>query len=58
MIAVDLSKQQALDADPRAIQQIKFTANLDRAGNRRIYFILEEAKETIPNFSQGTVNVL
>ena len=58
MIAVDLSKQQALDADPRAIQQIKFTANLDRAGNTRVYFILEEAKETIPDFSQGTVKVL
>ena len=51
MIAVDLSKQQALDADPRIIQQIKFTANLDRAGNTGIYFILEEAKETILNFS-------
>ena len=58
MIAVDLSKQQALDADPRAIQQINFTANLDRAGNTRVYFILEEAKETIPDFSQGTVKVL
>ena len=44
MIAVDLSKQQALDTDPRAIQQINFTANLDRAGNTRVYFILEEAK--------------
>ena len=44
MIAVDLSKQQALDASPRAIQQINFTANLDRAGNTRVYFILEEAK--------------
>ena len=55
MIAVDISKQQALDADPRAIQQINFTANLDRAGNTRIYFILEGAKETILNFSQGTV---
>ena len=44
MIAVDLSKQQALDADPRATQQINFTANLDRAGNTRFYFILEEAK--------------
>ena len=44
MIAVDLSKQEALDADPRAIQQINFTANLDRAGNTRVYFILEEAK--------------
>ena len=51
MIAVNLSKQQALDADPRAIQQINFTANLDRAGNTRIYFILEEAKETILNFA-------
>ena len=58
MIAVDLSKQQALDADPRAIQQINFTANLNRAGNTRVYFILEEAKETILDFSQGTVKVL
>ena len=44
MIVIDLSKQQALDDDPRAIQQINFRANLDRAGNTRIYFILEEAK--------------
>ena len=58
LIAIDLSKQQALDADPRAIQQINFTANLDRAGNTRFYFILEEAKETIFEFSQGTVKVL
>ena len=58
MIAADLSKQQALDADPRAIQQINFIANLDRAGNTRVYFILEEAKETILDFSQGTVKVL
>ena len=58
MIAIDLSKQQALDADPRAIQQINFTANLDRAGNIRVYFILEEAKETILDFSQGTVKVI
>ena len=58
MIAVDLSKQQVLDADPTPIQQINFTANLDRAGNTRIYFILEEAKETILDFSQGTVKVL
>ena len=57
MIAIDLSKQQALDADPKAIQQINFTANLDRA-NTRFYFILEEAKETVFEFSQGTVKVL
>ena len=54
MVAVDLSKQQALDADPKGIQQINFTANLERHGNTRFYFILEKAKE----FSQGTVNVL
>ena len=58
MIAIDLSKPQALDADPRANEQIHFTANLDRAGDSRIYFILEEAKETILDFSQATVKVL
>ena len=44
MIAIDLSKQQVLDADPKAIQQINFTANLDRAGDTIMFFILEEAK--------------
>ena len=58
MIAIDLSKQEALDADSKAIQKINFTANLDRAGNTRFYFILEEAKETVFKFSQGTVKVL
>ena len=58
MVAIDSNKKQALDTDPRAIQQINFTASLDRAGNTRIYFILEEAKETILNFLQRTVNVL
>ena len=57
MIVIDLSKQQGLDADPRAIQQINFRLNLDRA-NTRIYFILEEAKETVLNFAQDTVKVL
>ena len=58
MIAVDLSKQQALVADPKAIEQFNFTANLDRANNARFYFILEEAEETVFEFSQGTVQVL
>ena len=58
MIVVNLSKQQALDVDPKSIQQINFTANLDRAGNTRIFFIFEEAKETVLDFSQGTVKVL
>ena len=53
MIAIDLSRQDELDADPRAIQQINFTANLDRAGNTTTFFIIEEAKETIFEFSQG-----
>ena len=57
MIAIDLSKQQSLDADPRAIKQINFTANLERARNTTVFFIIEEAKETISDFSQGTVKV-
>ena len=50
MIAIDLSKQQALDADPKAIQQINFITNLDQDGNTT-FFIIEEAKETILDFS-------
>ena len=51
MIAIDLSRHNGLDADPRAIQQINFAANLDRAGNTTIFFISKEAKETIFKFS-------
>ena len=58
MIAVHLNKQKALDADPRAIQQINFTANLNRAGNTTRFFVIEESKETVLDFSQGTLNVL
>ena len=58
IIAIDLSKDEALDGDPKTIQQINFTANLDRAGNSRLYFIVEELKETIFEFSQGPVKVL
>ena len=57
MIAKDLSKQQAPDADPKAIQQIKFTRNLDRAASSTMFFIIEEAKETVSGFSQGTVKI-
>ena len=45
MIAVDLSKQQVLDLDPRANQRINFTANLDRAGNTIIYSFLKKQKK-------------
>ena len=58
MIAIDLSKQQALDADLRAIQPINFTANLDRDGNTTVLFIIEESKETVLEFLQGTIKVL
>ena len=60
MIAIHLSKQQALDADPKAIQQINFTGNLDRnpVANTTMFFIIEKAKETILDFSQGTVKML
>ena len=50
MIAIDLSKQQALDADARAIQQINVIANLDRAGNATMFFIIKEGKETVLEF--------
>ena len=53
-----LSKQQALDSDRKAIQQINFTANLDHAVNTGIQFILEEEKEAVLDFSQGTAKVL
>ena len=58
LIAIDLSKQQELDADPRGIQQINFTANLERDDGTTIFFIIERAKETVFEFSQGTVKVL
>ena len=50
LIVIDLSKQQALDADPKAIQQINFIGNLDQAGNTKMFFIIKETKETILNF--------
>ena len=58
LIATDLSEQQKLDADPKAIQQINFTENLDRAEGATMFFIIEEAKETVLDFSKGTVKVL
>ena len=60
LIVVDLSKQQALDADSRAIQQIIFTGKIKaEANNTRviIYYILEQSKETILEFSKGTTKV-
>ena len=58
MVATDLSKQQARDADSKLIQQISFTANLDRGGNTTMFFIIDEAKEISLRFSQGAVKLL
>ena len=55
LIAADLSKQKALDADPKAIQQIIFTGKTDNP--IRVYYILEQSKETKLEFSKGTTKV-
>ena len=57
-IAIDSSKQQALDVDLKAMQQISFTRNLERAKNATIFFMIEEVEETISDFSQRTLRVL
>ena len=56
LTAIDLSKRQKLDADPKAIQKIEFAGNLKR--KTTIFFITEEAKETFLDFSKGTIKVL
>ena len=61
LIASDVSKQKALDADSRAIQQIVFTGKIKaKEQNTRviIYYILEKSKETMLEFSKGTTKVL
>ena len=55
MIAIDLSKQQALDVDPKAMQEISFTGYL--AQQATIFSLLKKQKETVLDFSQGTVKV-
>ena len=56
LIVVDLSKQKALDADSRSIQQISFTGTVNIIGI--IYYTIEQSKETILQFSKGTTKVL
>ena len=59
MKAIDLSKQQALDTDPEAIQQINFTGNLERNENENetTFFIIKESKDIVLDFSQGIIKV-
>ena len=56
LIAADLSKQKALDADPKTIQQITFTGKTDKT--IRVYYLLQQSQETILEFSKGTTKVL
>ena len=61
LLAADLSKQKALDADSRAIQQIIFTGTIKATvANTRlvIFYVLEKSKETVLEFSKGTTKVL
>ena len=60
MIAIDSSKQKALDADPKPMQQINFTRNLERDKNENtaIFFIIKESEETVLEFSERTKKVL
>ena len=60
LIAIDLSKQKALDADPRVIQQIVFQGIVEGENNRkiRLYTILQKSKETILEFAKEIVKVL
>ena len=58
LTAIELNKQQKLDAGPKAIQQTNFNGNLDRDGSTQMFFITEEAKKAVLGFLKGTVEVL
>ena len=58
LIGIDLSKQGKLDVDSKAMQQINFIGNLQRDENTQMFFIVEEVKETLLDFSKGQVKVL
>ena len=55
---IAISKQQELNANPKPIKQINFTGNLYWPGNKTMFFIMEEAKEAILDFSQETLKAL
>ena len=54
MIAIDLNKQQELESDPKAIQQINLPGNLEQQAT---FFFINETKERVWDFSQGAVKV-
>ena len=57
LLIANCQLQQKLDADPKAIKQINFIRNLERDGNRQMFFIIGEAKQTVLDFSKVTVKV-
>ena len=60
MITIDLSKQQTHDPDPKVVffyPKINFTANVNRPEDTIMFYIIEDTKETIPDFSQGNVKL-
>ena len=57
LIAIDQNKEK-LDADPKAIQQIDFTENINRVTGATMFLIIEEAKETVLDFSKGIFKLL
>ena len=58
LVGIGLIKQQKLDADPTAIQEINFTGDQDRVEGSTMFFIIEKAKETVSDFSKQAVTVL
>ena len=58
ILEINCNRFKKLDPDPKAIQQISFTKNLKEAGCSRMFFIIEETKETVLDFSKGTIKVL
>ena len=58
MIVIDLSKQQALDDNPKAIQQTNFTANLNRAGNNNIFHYWKSKRNKFRFFTRNCESIV
>ena len=58
LFAINLSKQQKVEVDPKAKQKINFTGNITRTKGATMFFFIEKAKETVLDFSKGTVKVV
>ena len=58
LLTIDLSKKQVVNLDPKVLQWINLTENLEQPGNKKMLFIIDEVKDTILDFSKGTLKVL